>query len=270
MAFSWSGFWTRSAFDAHEVHDGIFLGSFDAAAAELSEFEKRNIGFVLSIGADLPPKVRVRAARPLPGPKALNVASQHPHTLTYLTCECEDESMTNLLPNFELFHEFIDHALSKKRSVLVHCQAGISRSTTCVVSYLMRRHGMTFYDALCKVRSKRSFVSPNTGFTAQLEALDEFLRAGERQGEGDVDALEEYRAFMQKAAPDVVLLLRNKPHPLKRGERFPLELLPHSAVDASAAASSVDAKRRDLQDAAAEAAAASAAANDDDMQSASE
>jgi len=59
--------------------------------------------------------------------------------------------------------------------VLVHCAAGISRSATFVIGYLMAREGLSFDAALESVRTVRPWVCPNVGFCAQLR---EFERIG--------------------------------------------------------------------------------------------
>jgi protein-tyrosine phosphatase len=53
--------------------------------------------------------------------------------------------------------------------VLVHCAAGMSRSPTVVIAYLMKVHRKSLREAFAYVRSKR-FVSPNYGFMKQLSA----------------------------------------------------------------------------------------------------
>lgn len=45
--------------------------------------------------------------------------------------------------------------------------AGISRSSTVVLAYLMSADGMTFKEALQLVKSRR-YICPNEGFVAQL------------------------------------------------------------------------------------------------------
>lgn len=52
-------------------------------------------------------------------------------------------------------------------------QAGISRSTTAVVSYIMSKDGIGFEDALQEVMRKRPSVAPNRGFCKQLRFLQE-------------------------------------------------------------------------------------------------
>jgi len=52
--------------------------------------------------------------------------------------------------------------------VLVHCYAGVSRSTTIVLAYLMARRGMRLAEALALVKAARPAVCPNQGFMEQL------------------------------------------------------------------------------------------------------
>lgn len=54
-------------------------------------------------------------------------------------------------------------------SVLVHCEQGISRSTTIVCAYLVCVHGLTVDQALRHVRASRPVACPNVGFVKQLE-----------------------------------------------------------------------------------------------------
>jgi protein-tyrosine phosphatase len=58
----------------------------------------------------------------------------------------------------------------------VHCQAGVSRSATIVIAYLMHQRGMTLMEAFQHVRSLRSIVAPNLSFMGQLLAFEQTLR----------------------------------------------------------------------------------------------
>jgi protein-tyrosine phosphatase len=52
--------------------------------------------------------------------------------------------------------------------VFVHCFAGVSRSATIVIAYLMKEHGLSFNSAIKFVKSKRPQINPNDGFRKQL------------------------------------------------------------------------------------------------------
>ncbi|KAF9078683.1 hypothetical protein BDP27DRAFT_1310007 [Rhodocollybia butyracea] len=77
----------------------------------------------------------------------------------------EEDILIHLLPAIT----FIQSELDKGRGVLVHCQAGISRSATIVAAYLMYNRKMNVEEALNLVRKARPEIEPNPGFIAQLE-----------------------------------------------------------------------------------------------------
>jgi protein-tyrosine phosphatase len=72
--------------------------------------------------------------------------------------------------------EFIKAAVDKGQNVLVHCFAGVSRSCTIVIAYLVRFFGMEVYSALNFVKRKRPWVNPNYGFYAQLKKYYQQLK----------------------------------------------------------------------------------------------
>ncbi|EPB68863.1 dual specificity phosphatase, catalytic domain protein [Ancylostoma ceylanicum] len=59
--------------------------------------------------------------------------------------------------------------------VFVHCNAGISRAATFVISYLMAHHNMSLQLALETVKHARPKVRPNMGFMKQLKIFEESL-----------------------------------------------------------------------------------------------
>lgn len=56
--------------------------------------------------------------------------------------------------------------------VLVHCQAGISRSSTMVIYHLMQSHGYTLQDALSHVKRCRHIIEPREEFINALHDAD--------------------------------------------------------------------------------------------------
>jgi len=84
-----------------------------------------------------------------------------------------------LLPYFVKATQFIDQVRESNGCVLVHCLAGISRSPTVAIAYVMRHLKMTFDDAFRYVKSKRTTISPNFNFLGQLLEYERQLRAEE-------------------------------------------------------------------------------------------
>jgi protein-tyrosine phosphatase len=75
---------------------------------------------------------------------------------------------------------FIDTALTvnNANAVLVHCNAGVSRSTTIVIAYLLHKRMFKKYkDALDHVKAKRAVANPNSGFVEQLVQFEKQLNS---------------------------------------------------------------------------------------------
>ncbi|TFK38876.1 protein-tyrosine phosphatase-like protein [Crucibulum laeve] len=91
--------------------------------------------------------------------------------------EIHDQASVDLRPHLEAACNYIDRALRSGRSVLVHCQQGVSRSPAVVIAYLIRNHGMSFDSAFALCKHKRACVKPNSGF---IRALQEWEAAWRR------------------------------------------------------------------------------------------
>jgi protein-tyrosine phosphatase len=95
---------------------------------------------------------------------------QHDGHVEYLHIKhVPDTSSTNLSRHFGHVVAFIKQATQSGSCVLVHCQAGISRSVTMVVAYLMADLGLSYEDALARVQQVRPQANPNQGFVQQLQ-----------------------------------------------------------------------------------------------------
>jgi len=93
--------------------------------------------------------------------------------LEYYRVDVEDISREPI----ELFiaeaTEFIHSWISREQPVLVHCRAGVSRSASIVIAYLMTYQGYSLHDAFFLVRSHRSIITPNIGFMEKLGDYEE-------------------------------------------------------------------------------------------------
>lgn len=65
-------------------------------------------------------------------------------------------------------------------AVLVHCGAGVSRSATLVIMYLMRHNHWSAQKAKEHCVARRSIVCPNDGFWRTLCALEDSLGIADR------------------------------------------------------------------------------------------
>ncbi|XP_026545305.1 dual specificity protein phosphatase 10-like [Notechis scutatus] len=98
--------------------------------------------------------------------------------LRYKRLPATDNNRQDLRQYFEEAFEFIEEAHQSGKGVLVHCQAGVSRSATIVIAYLMKHTLMTMGDAYKYVKGRRPVISPNLNFMGQLLQFETDLNAG--------------------------------------------------------------------------------------------
>ena len=138
--------------------NALYLGPCSAARSSRPFIKSERITHVLSIGIT-------------PWPRADDVV--------YHRLALADSTTSSIETTLKLAIEFIDAALESTKGagrILVHCSAGVSRSPTIVVGYLMKKRGMTLKEALGQVVRARPQVSPNSGFLRQLKELEVELR----------------------------------------------------------------------------------------------
>jgi hypothetical protein len=94
-----------------------------------------------------------------------------------LHIQLSDVALAKISAHFAESFRFIDVARKQRRRVFVHCEMGVSRSTTLVLAYLMQKRGLSLVDALHRwVKVRRERVRPNGGFIAQLRSFDTALQ----------------------------------------------------------------------------------------------
>lgn len=71
-------------------------------------------------------------------------------------------------PQIDSAVEFIDKHISSG-NVLIHCAAGMSRSVSVCIAYLVS-HGMDVLDAIALVKDKRRCAAPNPAFINTIKA----------------------------------------------------------------------------------------------------
>ena len=103
----------------------------------------------------------------------INISIEHQcvfsDKIQYLHLELEDKEDVFLKGRFDEAISFMSKAMESSSSrILVHCNLGISRSTTLILAYLMKTYNATLYEAFKFLRHRRPIVCPNLGFLRQL------------------------------------------------------------------------------------------------------
>ena len=88
--------------------------------------------------------------------------------ISYTRVAVTDMPRSNLAPYFDKCADYINQVKSKGGKTLVHCMAGVSRSASICIVYLMKYYKMTLADAYKYVRIRRAVIRPNYGFFKQM------------------------------------------------------------------------------------------------------
>ena len=142
--------------DAEKDLGGLYLGN-KSASEDFPYFKAKNISVVVDM-----------AGCKYNYPKTLI-----PHVLCI---EAEDVDNFDLSEHFEKCFDYIHEHRKDGRGVLVHCMAGVSRSATIVIGYLMRYQNMDLKTAYQFVKRKRTCIGPNKGFIEQLIKYDQDVK----------------------------------------------------------------------------------------------
>lgn len=97
---------------------------------------------------------------------AEEIRNYFPQNFTYLTLGLKDipteHNLQRVLPH--AYHFILTALENPKNRVLVHCAAGISRSASVVIYYIMKQRRWSFAQTLRHVKNLRPQVMPNPGF----------------------------------------------------------------------------------------------------------
>jgi protein-tyrosine phosphatase len=85
--------------------------------------------------------------------------------LKYLQINIKDSLNTNISEHFEKSYNFIDKC---KGNILVHCYQGISRSSSIIIFYLMKKFNWDYEESYKYVKESRNIISPNKNFEIQI------------------------------------------------------------------------------------------------------
>ena len=142
---------SRVIFDGSEIiPNKLFLGNY-YSATQKEELKKRGVTHILMVGYLL--------------------HEFYPEDFEYANIEIDDDERENIFKYFYTCINFIE----KSKICFVHCQAGMSRSASIVIAYVMYKLKLKFEEAFDYVKKRREYIYPNVGFKLQLMDFERVL-----------------------------------------------------------------------------------------------
>jgi protein-tyrosine phosphatase len=162
------------AHDPAEILPGLLLGS-QLGVSDAEVLRARGVTHVLNATVEIP-----------------NFHEVKENTFTYLKLDLNDDVGEDIKSVFSKSIDFVREARSTGGTVVVHCQAGISRSATIVLAFLMTEENMTLREAFLHTKERRPMVGPNAHFFKQLGELEDELRPADQKGQPPSFSVDEY------------------------------------------------------------------------------
>ena len=116
----------------------LYLGSL--YTSQEHHLIKYNIKHVIRLGTDF------------------NISYNEPSRFNFYNFDIFDLPKEPIKELFKRANDIIEKARLNHENVLVHCHAGVSRSSTIILAYLMRYKGMSLYDAWCSTFKIRPII----------------------------------------------------------------------------------------------------------------
>ena len=133
----------------------LYLGSY-RNASDKEEIKLLNIKYVLNC--------------------AIECYSHYPKDIHYKHLKLCDHPSFNIMNYLDQAAAFIEEAKNANCNILIHCQLGISRSTSCLIAFFIKNLNYSALTALQYIKKKRRIVMPNYGFIEQLMRYEKKLK----------------------------------------------------------------------------------------------
>ena len=130
-----------------KVTNGLYIGDFSQAINQMW-LENHNITHIVNATQE--------------------IKNIFPRDYIYLNLFLIDSPGQSLDSALDRSYEFIRDAITRGGVVLVHCYAGISRSSSVVIYYIMKSRGWEYYQAYNYLKERHPRARPNYGFSKQI------------------------------------------------------------------------------------------------------
>jgi protein-tyrosine phosphatase len=104
-----------------------------------------------------------------------NIKNLFPNDFKYHRIPIYDDYDQQIDKYFEESIKFINNCRKNNGRILIHCYAGISRSATITIAYIMKMNKYKFIDTYKYVKKQRSIVEPNLDFKKSLKKWEIIL-----------------------------------------------------------------------------------------------
>jgi protein-tyrosine phosphatase len=152
--------WNRVSLihNPHSPHEKIYLSGVHPISH--SQLKELGIKRIVNVGA-----VYIHIDKP-------------PTDVEYILLNISDHPSVNIEQYFQEVTRFIANGWNTTQTpvpTLIHCYAGMSRSVTICIAYLILYSGLTLSEALKIVTDARPGIGPNDGFIESLIRLANYL-----------------------------------------------------------------------------------------------
>ncbi|CAI5455935.1 unnamed protein product [Caenorhabditis angaria] len=129
---------------------------------------------------------------------ATNLNSKPISGLEKIEVPVEDTIIQKISNYFETVVQYVDEVKAKGGKTVIYCGAGVSRSATLTIMYLVISENLPLDQAYYTVNQARRIISPNVGFWRQM--IDY-----EKQKSGGTSTVELITGRMARPIPSVYL-----------------------------------------------------------------
>ncbi|KAH9527039.1 Dual specificity protein phosphatase 14 [Dermatophagoides farinae] len=117
----------------------------------------------------------------------------------------EDDCQEPIQQYFDDVADLMEAIRLRGHSSVIHCMAGVSRSATLILAYMVKYTTFTLYEAFLHIKSIRQPIRPNIGFIQQLIQYEARVNNGRKSV--DMEQIEQYSTVAADQQEKVKILV---------------------------------------------------------------
>nr|CAG4709993.1 unnamed protein product [Naegleria fowleri] len=153
-----TGIGYQGIYPSEIIENFLYLGDKESASSDV-ELTDLGITYILNMAEEVSNDLEFLEVAP--GVKKYS----------YLKLGTDDTISHSISNLFDQANEFLRQAYERNGKAIVNCNMGVSRSSTTVISYIMKYYGLSFEQVFHHVKNQRSVTCPNASFREQLKSF---------------------------------------------------------------------------------------------------